>query len=234
MLRYVDNPKFAQEWIECYTSIRKFYTNKIYILDSGSVPSMITNIPLENCEVINNYLPNARLFTPFYFLLKSGIAYNNAVIIHDSVIFQRHYDFSDTKDVRFLWHFDTHEYDNYNITHVMTRHLNNNCSILDHYSRKNWKGCLGCMTVITYDFLNKLEVDYKLTELSVCINNKEYAIEFERLLASICYMNSNTLSHNPSYFGEISNNFWGLTLSEYKRRQHEFKDLPVVKLFCAR
>ncbi len=98
-------------WKLCYKSIRQFYTtNKIIIIDNNSDFSIIKNdIELYNCEIINSSAFNSRLFSPFYELL--NINFKKAIIIHDGVIFKKFVDFNNFEDIKYVWHFNTKQYD---------------------------------------------------------------------------------------------------------------------------
>ena len=119
-------------WKECYKSIRRFYNNKILIIDNNSDYSIMNNdISLENCEIVNNTFYENRLYAPFYYLLNNNIHYNKAIIIHDGVIFQKFVDFNSFSNVKYIWHFDSKEWDNVPLIEYQLEKLTNNSVLYD-------------------------------------------------------------------------------------------------------
>lgn len=233
MLRHIENDIHNNFWIESYKSIRQFYKNKIYILDNNSNFDFINyNFELENCEVIKSEIPQTRLFAPFYYYVKY-INDTKTVIIHDGVIFREHIDFDNIDKVKYLWHFETHLYDNYNLEINMLKNLNNSQKLIDLYHNKQWNGCMGCMTFITKDFIMELQNNYNLLNLTTLINNQTDAIAFERILSVLCFDRFNL--SNKSLLGDISNMVWGYNLDcLYKERKENIISKPIVKLFGGR
>jgi hypothetical protein len=233
MLRNIPNEKFKNIWIESYNSIRKFYPTKfIYIIDSTENKEYIENIETTNCIVFNSEIPNGRLFAPYYYYLKYLSKYKKAVIIHDGIIFQQCINF-DSIELKFLWHFETHEYDNTPVGFDIINNLENNEELKYLYQSKKWYGTLGCMIVIEYNILQKIQEKYNILKLSTVITNKEYACEFERILSVLCYSEYN-FNNTTSLFGDISNMEWGLQLNNYLENKEKYSNYPLVKIFGAR
>lgn len=239
MLRYIENDYHNYHWIESYKSIRKFYNNcKIYIIDSNSKKSYIENNEiLENCEIINSCIPNSRLYTPFYYLIKNLISnYDTAVIIHDSLIINNYINFMDINKVKYLWHFETHLYDNKSLELRQIEHLNNNKELIKLYNELNWHGCLGCMLVIKKNFINEIENKFNLSNLVNIINNKDEAISFERVISILCYYLYPQIKNDISYCGDIKNMIWGYSYRQYikDRDNNNLITDPLIKLFLGR
>ena len=235
-------------WKECYKSIRKFYSNKIIIIDNDSDYSIVNDdINLENCEIMNNPFYNNRLFAPFYHLL--NIDFSKAIIIHDGVIFQKFVDFSKFSNVKYFWHFDMKCYDNIQLIEYQLEQLTNNTILYDIFRKKNFTGCMGCCLAIEKDFLLNIENTYKLSNLKYYINNQIDAIAFERTISIICFSLYPNLINDLSFEGEIKNMVWGYSYDNFINKQTIFNQVEwdtqkevvidtsqksVIKIFGAR
>jgi len=235
-------------WKECYKSIRKFYDNKIIIIDNNSDYSIIkNNIKLDNCEIINCSIFNSRLFSPFYELL--NINFEKAIIIHDGVIFQKFVDFSKFEDVKFIWHFNMKKYDDINLIKKQLSVLSNNNILFDIFKNNNFTGCMGCCLAITKDFLMKLENKFKISNLKNIIQNQTDAIAFERTLSLLCFSEKQNLIEDLSFEGEIKHMIWGYSYTDYINNKTVFqvkdwetnenlsidiKEKSIIKIFGAR
>lgn len=232
ILRHVDNAYFDRYWIEAYKSIRKFYKDTpIKIIDTGS--TCASTIPTENCDIIQAEYSGSRLFAPYYELLKLE-DYSKAIVIHDGLIFNRYIDFSEYPPVKFLWHFETHDYDNDALITKQIEALENHEDALNLYKSKAWYGCLGCLMVIDKSFLDGLEEKYKLKRLINIINNKDDAIAFERTVAVLCYQEYPVLKDEPSIEGDIRNMIWGYRYEDFMNNPSAQDGKPFFKLFGAR
>ena len=88
ILRHVSSELYNKYWQESYRCIRKFYDNKIIIIDDNSNYNYITNIPLINAEIIKSEFPGRGELLPYIYLLKYRW-FKTAFIIHDSVFFNK-------------------------------------------------------------------------------------------------------------------------------------------------
>ena len=85
ILRYVINKETNKMWIKCYNSIRKFYNNKIIIIDDNSNKNFITNIKLDNCFIINSDIKKGRgELLPYYYYTKYKFS-KRIIVLHDSM-----------------------------------------------------------------------------------------------------------------------------------------------------
>lgn len=210
-------------WKECYKSIRQFYNNKIVIIDNNSDLDILTNdnIILENCEIINNQYYETRLYAPFYFLINYN--FEKAVILHDGCIFQKYVNFNEFLNVKFIWHFNTKEYDNTNLINQQLNCLNNNDILFTTFNNKQFTGCMGCCLAITKNFLMELENKFKISNLNNIIKNQDDAIAFERTISILCFSIYPELSNNLSFEGEIQNMVWGYVFEHFISKQKIFE-----------
>jgi hypothetical protein len=226
ILRHVtkDLKNSDEIWKICYKSIRQFYNNKIIIIDNNSDYSIIKNdIELDNCETINCEFYNSRLFSPFYELL--NIDFDRAIIIHDGVIFQHFVDFSSFKNVKFIWHFDTKQYDNIGLIENQLNLLLNNNILFDIFKKKKYTGCMGCCLAITKKFLTNLEDSFKISNLKTNIKNQQDAMAFERTISILCFALYPDIINDLSFEGEIKYMVWGYNYNHYINKQKTFESI---------
>lgn len=235
ILRSVQSEYFNNYWLECYKSLRKYYPDTdIKIVDNASNPEFLKcPFELERCEVIAAEFPQTRLYSPFYECLKLS-GYDVAVIIHDGIIFNSHVDFTSVETAKFLWHFETHEYDNHALERRMIETMNRSSQLMQVYNSNAWYGCMGCLTAMNLNFLQKLQEKYTITNLIPLVNNQTDAIAFERVLAVLCYTEHPELATDPSFEGDIRNMDWGYTWDDYIQNPRKQEDKPFFKLFGAR
>ena len=237
ILRHVNNEEFNLFWQECYLAIRKFYDNKIIILDNNSNENFIkTDLNLENCEIIKADYPQNRLYSPFYHYLVNDFNFEKAVIIHDGVLLNEKIDFQNIEDIKYFWHFDTNCPSQNHREISQLNSLNNSKDLMELYNSNLWKGCLGSMAVISKKFIQKLQDKYNILALINMINDQEDAISFERVLAVLCYKEKPELDLDPSIAGNISSMNWGYRYHQYhndKLNNTVPKD-KIIKLFGAR
>lgn len=237
ILRHICDDTTNKYWRLCYLSIRKFYPmNDIIIIDNKSTYDTNHELILENCKIIESEIPHCRLYTPLYYYLQYYNKYDQAIIIHDGIIFNSFIDFSDISSVKFLWHFKNHNWDKIDVTKniISDMDIETQNRIIKLYESKNWYGCFGCMLVINRTFIKILDEKYNLTSLKDKILNKESACEFERLLAVLCYLESDTISNDTSIMGDFTNLTWGLNLHQYYNNLNTYNQQKIVKLFYDR
>lgn len=233
VLRYVENEYFNNYWIECCKSIRKYYTNDIIIVDNNSKETYLNQEHnFENLKIIKSKFPQTRLFSPFYEFLKMDKLYDKAVIIHDGIIFNQFVDFSKVNNVKFLWHFEKHTWDNPQLEIKMLKQLHNSDKLINLYnSKSSWVGCLGCMLCLDKNFIQLLEDKYNISVITNFINDQTDAIAFERVIAAICFAEYPSLSNDISFEGDIKNMVWGYTYAHYIDNENENKEVQKTKKF---
>jgi hypothetical protein len=235
ILRNVTSEYFNNYWIECYKSIRKFYPNTpIKIIDNTVNESFITcPFVLENCEIIKPENKDLRLYSPYYEFLRMN-HYSKAIIIHDGVILNSFIDFSNINKVKFIWHFETHDYDDINLEKQLIGKLTNTNILNEIYDRKQWFGCMGCMSIITRDFIQILEQKYSISNLKDYIHNQNDAMAFERVLAVLIYAEYPEIVKDISIEGDIKYMLWGYTYANYIENPEKCKNKKIFKLFGGR
>ena len=172
------NKSINKAWVECYNSIRKFYKNKIMIIDDNSNKEFLSDINLENTIIIESSFKGRGEILPYYYFLKYKFC-NKLFVMHDSMILRKKIDFSKFKDFK-------------NFTRVFS--FPNACYKIDikyfkdfcecvkrgdnilkyHNENKNRLiGCFGVCYFIDYDFLEFIERKYSISDLTKIVDNRD-------------------------------------------------------------
>lgn len=204
ILRHLRTVRDNDLWISSYNSIRKFYTNKIVIIDDNSEVNTV-NGKLINTEVIYSEFPGAGEILPYYYFLKHKWA-DRMIFLHDSMFIHR--PFRDTElegDIKFHWHFDGSTND--------SRKINNYLSLLTHNSElqafvtdndTKWYGCFGATTICDLATIQYLEEEYKIfSSLVLSIRTRKDRETFERVFGIVLYFEGILVGNNCSNFGDI-------------------------------
>ena len=234
IIRNVSNEINNTYWKECYKCIRKFYSNKIIIIDTGSIKEFLDSIDLINCEIIYNDIDKKAMISAYYhFYMKKF--FNKAVILQDSVFIQKYVEFNNINDIKFIWEF-THDWDVPNDEIRLIKYLNDSEKLIDFYNSKDlWKGCFGPMSVISYDFLKTMQDKYNILKLYEVINNWYDWMALERVFAMLCTYENRLLLNDSSILGDVmkSQYRWGYNIDEYNSNNYD-KSLPIAKIFTTR
>ncbi len=151
VLRHVNNESTNRYWIKCVNSIRKYYPeNNILIIDDNSDYNFITNETLYKTTIINSEYPKRGELLPYYYYLHNKL-FDVAMIIHDSVFINTYIDMNVEK-YKMLWDFE-HYWDQI-VDETKMINMFNDLELTKFYKDKSlWKGCFGCMSIITHDYL---------------------------------------------------------------------------------
>lgn len=215
--RCVKNLAHSFLWVECYRCIRKYYDNKIIIIDDNSNQNLIKNIPLVNTTIIKSEFYGSGEILPYYYFYHLK-PFDQAVILHDNMFINKKINFGLKSGIKFLWHFNGLQYSNNSREMELIRCLKNNNNLLKLYSSGRWAGCFGAACVINYNFLNTLIRKYDLFRLIPHIRTRDDRMAFERIIGLLATAENQLLGDNGSFFGSIFNhplNF-SLTYNLYK------------------
>ena len=217
ILRHVNSEITNKYWIECYNCIRKFYNDKIIIIDDNSNYYFInSNIELVNCEIIKSEYHGAGEILGYYYFHKFHY-FEKAIILHDSTFINKYIDFSifDNEKIKYLWHF-THDWDNEEEELLLLNIFNNLELKKFYYEKDNWYGCYGLQSIIDYNFLNNIVEKYDLFILLKYVNNRSIRMNLERIFSVLCTYEYNNLKENSSLYGIIHHYIhWGYTFDSY-------------------
>jgi hypothetical protein len=231
MIRHVNSKQTDYFWKECYTCIRKWYTEPILIVDDSSDPLFLNdNMNLVNCKIIydTDHKGCAELLGYYYFELMRP--FETAVIIHDSVFIQKRIDFS-VKCMKPLWTFPRHwDHELNDYYYELCKDMPMYGDIIRFYHDGKWEGIFGLMSVIRWDFVKRLK-EYGLFTVMDKIRGRDSRSAMERVLGFLAYY-VGADSVNPSMYGEIHSYLpWGGTFLDYLEKG---SNKEVVKVWTGR
>lgn len=215
ILRHVNSEESSKFWYESVKNIRKYYRNKIYIIDDNSDHKYLNNnVKMNNIEVIESKFKKRGEILPYYYLYVYEL-FEKCLIIHDSVFLNKYINFEKYNDnIKFLWHFD-HSANNLKMEKEMINLLNNE-EINNYYDGKEWYGCFGVMSIIKFDFIVKLNNRFKIFNLLDYIDNRDKRMNFERIFSILCTMIDENIYIKKSIYGDIKKYIkWGYNYNEY-------------------
>lgn len=231
ILRYVINEETDRMWIKCYNSIRKFYKNKIIIIDDNSKKEYISDLKLENCFVINSNFKGRGELLPYYYYLKYRFS-KRIIVLHDSMSFRNKINLDKInkyKNFIRIFSFSNKCY-NIDITYFnyFCNTIRNGDMVLDFHNKnkKNLIGCFGVCYVIDYNFLKKIDNKYNISNLINVIDTRDKRKTLERFFSCLFELEYNTLK-NPDLLGSIFRN-----LREQKNKDN--KSVFIEKNFYGR
>ena len=226
ILRHVNNELTNKYWIKCVNSIRQYYPeNDILIIDDNSNYQYITEETFYKTTVINSEYHKRGELLPFYYYLHNKL-FDIAVIIHDSIIVNTYIDMR-VENYKFLWEFE-HMCDQ---IEDETRMINifNDLELKRFYENKHlWKGCFGCMTIITHDYLTYINNKYDISKLLDYVLNRYNRCSFERVIA--CLLQKER-KKETTLLGNIHRYcHWGIPFNE----TDYYRYLPIIKYWTGR
>ncbi len=205
ILRNIRNIKDNNLWISSYNSIRKFYTNKIIIIDDNSMINTV-NGKLVNTDIIKSDFNGAGEILPYYYFMNYRWA-DYMIFLHDSMFLYRPFTLSELDcNVRFHWYFTSNKSDNNNKILDYILFLKNNNELQDYINTENhnWKGCFGVTTIINLSIVDYLENKYSLFSTLVrIIRTRKDRETFERVFGKILFFEKMIDDASCSNFGDI-------------------------------
>ncbi len=225
ILRHVKCEVTNKYWIKCYNSIRKYYPeNNIMIIDDNSNYKFVTKPNLYKTTIIQSEFPKRGELLPYHYYLKNKL-FDIAVILHDSVFINKYIDFNVDK-YKIIWDFD-HKWDQIEDEIKMIKTFNDN-ELTKFYENKNlWRGCFGCMTIISHDYLKDINSKYNLNKLIPHVKTRYNRCSLERVIGCILQK-----EHKPKVLlGDILSYCpWGIQFKNIDQYQH----LPIIKVWTGR
>lgn len=236
MIRHVCNKNTNQYWMYSYYCIRALYpTAPIVIIDDNSNPDFLKKSDeriLKNCQIINStYLGRGEILGYYYFWKHHWFDY--AVIIHDSVFIHKPIDIFSCQKIKFMWYFKARKFDNVPQEERFLSKIDQ-CYVDFYRENDEWKGCFGCMSVITHDFISEISDIFKLM---IYIRTRDDRCCVERILAVMSFYHYPDIAQDLSYLGDIHLQIpqWGYNFFAYRRDRLRHLDFPpLVKIWTGR
>ena len=233
ILRHVNDSITNTYWVRCYDSIRKYYPdNIILIIDDNSDQNIIhcrgNEKDLYNTYIINSEYPQRGELLPYYYYLNNKL-FDTAVIIHDSVFINKHIDIH-TDKYNFLWDFE-HHWDQLEDELRIIRIFNDDTLTTFYNNKHLWKGCFGCMSIITHEYLKHINNKYDISKLLKCVLNRYNRCSLERVIACLLQFNNSDQNIPQSLFGDIHLYLpCKITINDIDKHTH----LPIIKVWTGR
>ena len=249
--RHVMSQTTNKYWIHCIRCIRRHYPlTRIIIIDDNSNKKYIENPEadlLQNCEIVYSEFPKRGELLGYYYLYTKRY-FKKAMIIHDSLFVKQYIsDIENIHDCKFLFHC-THQWDDDAIIlKCLQTSLPNSKTIIPAFFQKDkWFLCFGVQSVITLEFLNRLQNHYQFFNLLKCITSRDRRMALERIFGLLCTLEKPELGQDPSIFGNIHDYMeWGYSYNNYVKditRMHlgnsqvlqKIQRLQVIKVWTGR
>jgi hypothetical protein len=205
ILRHLRTVRDNDLWISSYNSIRKFYTNKIVIIDDNSSINTVEG-KLINTEIIKSEFNGAGEILPYHYFLKNKWA-DRMIFIHDSMFINRPFRDSELEgDIKFHWYFDGGGVSDFrkisNYISVLTN--NNEIQAFATDPDTKWYGCFGATSICDLTTIEYLEKEYKVfSNLVLSIRTRKDREAFERVFGIVLYYEGIFDDNNCSNFGSI-------------------------------
>lgn len=234
ILRHVKDRETDQYWKLCYNRVRALYKNNhIIIIDDNSDYKFVDTEyekKLPKTTIIKSEYPGRAELLPYYYYLSNKL-FDIAVILHDSAFVNRCINFNVT-EVCPLWSFDHNDDQPQDEIRLLSQ-LDNSEELLEFHSKKHlWKGCFGCMTAISHDFLTKINKKYKLDKLLPHVTTRYHRKSLERVIGCII-QKEKTNKDLISKLGSIHKygpRPFSLSFKEMRRAGY----LPIIKIWTGR
>lgn len=208
ILRHIRNTRDNDLWISSYNSIRKYYKNKIVIIDDNSSINTVEG-KLVNTEVIRSEFNGAGEILPYYYFLKNKWA-DRMIFLHDSMFINRPFRDNELEGtIKFHWYFNNNGEvrDTIKILQYISL-LNNNKELYGYANNieSKWRGCFGSTSICNFDSIIYLENKYNIFSiLPLYIRTRLDREIFERIFGIILYYENIIDDNNCSNFGNIVN-----------------------------
>lgn len=229
ILRHVNSKETDKYWKLSYQSVRKYFPeNQILIIDDNSNYSFVDvsyQEKLYKTKIIRSEYPGRGELLPYYYYLRNKL-FDQAVIIHDSVFINSKIDLNIDR-YKIIWHFK-HHWDQPSDEIRLLKTMNNSKELLSLHSKKNkWVGCFGGMSIISHDYLKKINDRYDISKLLPHIKTRYNRKSFERVIG--CLLQINFV--RESLLGDICR------YCDMRMRFHHIKyltKLPIIKVWTGR
>lgn len=234
ILRHVKDANTNRYWQRAYMQIRQFHSEPILIIDDNSDPAYLTPLTMTNCQVITGGWPGRGEILPYYHFHRLRL-WKKAVFIHDSVFINTRINAMAVDDVKFLWYFPNH-LARLEQTPQFLRQLQRGDELVAKYASGtlDWVGCFGGMSVIDWQFLDKLVQKYNIFTLLSTITTREHRMNWERVFGLVCCQTKLDLATNPSMFGYFGTLLSGTGDDSYENYLRRGSAVAVSKVFTGR
>ena len=218
---YVNTPYAYHRLKSCIDSIRKHYPlTQIIVIDDDSTINISELMTMDSKLIVEKSLiKKGGEINPYYHFYNTKY-FDVAIVIQDSTIIKTliPVDLS-TINVKFFYYFTNHNPRWNNNFEKVFNNFYNNLSDLDKReklktfsnNRNKWLGCVGVMSVISHDYLVKMNNKTNFIEMCKYVKNRTDRMVMENIFAVCCFytggINLNNCSiHNKNMIEYYNNN----------------------------
>lgn len=202
LLRHIRHPSDNELWISSYNSIRRYYTNKIVIIDDNSQLNTV-NGKLYETEIIPSDYAGAGETLPYYYFLMHRWA-DRMIFLHDTMFLYRPFkpEEVDTEG-RFHWSFSNNDSEGRLRSFLPSlRNHKELAPLLSHPDQ--WRACFGVAMVVGLPVVEALEEKYKLfSTMVMMIRNRKDREMAERLVGLVFFHEGHVTLETCDTFGDI-------------------------------
>lgn len=254
MVRHMNSPTTMDYWYESYMCIRRHHPDvPVVIIDDRSATPLLQHPltqtrerSLHNAVILHSDQEGRGEMLAYVYYNRYAF-FSKAAVLHDSVFLQKPLPFEDVETIRFLWHFE-HTWDDAAKEVPRVQLLENPEAYLALYEdKKNWWGCFGVMSIVTYEALVVMDLASQICIRQAfmdSIQTREDRMACERIFALVATHAFPELAVTPSLFGKIHDFYAdrGIPPCSYSI-QHYLDDMsrnkddqqyPIFKVFSGR
>jgi len=199
ILKHTSSPAAEAVFRESYACARANYPDSEIIIIDDNSPIKVDLTYDDRTHIIQSEFPQRGEQLPYYYFHKLHPS-DKAIIIHDSVFLKKPIDTSDIDTYRFLWDFG-HDWDRDDMSLPIIEKIGNDSFTAFYKQKKEWRGCFGAMSVISWEFLNRLEEKYHMFKpLLENIKTQPNRTLLERIFACMFVLEDGV---RPPLFGSI-------------------------------
>ena len=204
LLRHIRIPSDNDLWISSYNSIRRYYTNKIIIIDDNSSLNTV-NGKLYQTEILQSDYAGAGETLPYYYFLMYRWA-DRMIFVHDTMFLYRPFRVEEVDtDARFHWSFANKDSSIRVRMAQFLPSLRNHQSLLSAVDQPDtWRACFGVAMIVSLSVVEQIEEKYKLfSTMTMMIRNRKDREMAERLLGLVLFQEGVVTIETCSTFGDI-------------------------------
>lgn len=204
LLRHLQKPSDNDLWINSYNSIRRYYTNKIVIIDDNSQLNTV-NGKLYQTDILTSDYAGAGETLPYYYFLMHRWA-DRMIFFHDTMFMYRPFRAEEVDtDARFHWSFLNKDTTSIVRLKSFLPSLRNHEALLadvDH--PEQWRACFGVAMVVGIHVVEAIEEKYKLfSTMPMMIRNRKDREMAERLVGLVMFHEKIVSMDSCDNFGDI-------------------------------
>lgn len=204
LLRHIRQPSDNELWISSYNSIRRYYTNKIVIIDDNSQLNTV-NGKLYETEIMTSDYAGAGETLPYYYFLMHRWA-DRMIFLHDTMFLYRPFRAEEVDtEGRFHWSFRADKAPVEERLRSFLPSLRNHKELVGLLSRSDdWRACFGVAMVVGLPVVEALEEKYKLfSTMVMMIRNRKDREMAERLVGLVFFHEGYVSLETCDTFGDI-------------------------------